>query len=408
MWKEKNVFITGIGGFAGAYLARHLVDAGAHVYGLVRRRADGSLPESIRAKGVQNAITFIEGNLEDISGLATALDIAQPDVVFHLAAQSYVPRSFTHPIETAQINSIGTNNLLEAVRRKEYDPVIVFAGSSEEYGLVFSSQEQFESARKKYGSIFPEPAAIPEVPIRETNPLRPMFPYAVSKVYGDFLMRNYYHTYGTRAIVSRAFNHEGAGRGIMFVTSVITNQVAKLAAGDLDRLTIGNVGAFRDWSHVLDVVRGYCLLAEEGQPGDVYNQGSMRTTSVLSYILFSLESAGMPVERIETFRNGKTVDAPTEKDTSDIFGVSFEKTRVDRLMLEGDLEFSLADEGIAVHSDGRRIPIVFDADRFRPAEVPILFADTTKIQRLGFRTTHSVGDIVRDQLNYFMDEKRRA
>ncbi|MBA7486602.1 GDP-mannose 4,6-dehydratase [subsurface metagenome] len=407
-WKDRSVLITGISGFAGSYLARYLIDEGAHIYGLVRRRADGAIPQNIAWKKIENGITFLEGNLEDISGLATALDTAQPDAIFHLAAQSFVPRSFSHPIETAQINSIGTNNLLEAVRRKDCDPTIVFAGSSEEYGLVFSSDEQYERVRAKYGTVYPEPVSIPEVPIRETNPLRPMSPYAVSKVCGDHLMRNYFYTYGTKAIVSRAFNHEGAGRGSMFVTSVVTNQVAKYAAGDIDHITIGNVNAFRDWSHVMDTIHGYCLIAEKGHPGDVYNQGSMRTTSVLSYILLSLENAGMPVDRIESISNGKTVEAPTEKDTSAAFGVPFEKTKVDRMLLEGEIEFNPGDQGIIAKSGERKIPILFDPERFRPAEVPILFADTTKIRRLGFSSTYSVEDIIRDQLNFYMDEKKRV
>jgi len=407
-WKDRSVLITGISGFAGSYLARYLIDEGAHIYGLVRRRADGAIPQNIAWKNIASGITFLEGNLEDISGLATALDATQPEVIFHLAAQSFVPRSFSHPIETAQINSIGTNNLLEAVRRKDCDPTIVFAGSSEEYGLVFSSAEQYEQAAMKYGMVYPEPVSIPEVPIKETNPLRPMSPYAVSKVYGDHLMRNYYYTYGTKAIVSRAFNHEGAGRGSMFVTSVVTNQVAKYAAGDIDHITIGNVNAFRDWSHVMDTVRGYCLIADAGHPGDVYNQGSMRTTSVLSYILLSLENAGMPINRIETIKNGKVVEAPTEKDTSAVFGVPFEKTRVDRMLLERAIEFDAADLGFIAWSGQKKIPILFDPERLRPAEVPILFADTTKIRRLGFSSTYSVEDIIRDQLNFYMDEKKRV
>lgn len=407
-WNEKNVLITGISGFAGSYLARHLLDEGANVYGLVRRRADGSIPKNIAEKGIAGGVKFLEGNLEDISGLASALDSAGPDVVFHLAAQSYVPRSFTHPVETAQINSIGTNYLLEAVRKKDCDPTIVFAGSSEEYGLVFSSAEHYARAEERYGAIFPPPVVLPEVPIRETNPLRPMSPYAVSKVYGDHLMRNYFYTYGTKSIVSRAFNHEGAGRGIMFVTSVVTNQVAKLVAGEVDQITIGNVNAFRDWSHVRDIVEGYCLLAEKGKPGEVYNQGSMRTTSVLSYILLGLEAAGMPVERIETFRGEKGVDDPTEGDTAEMFGVGFDKTKIDRMLLEGSISYTLADQGITAFCDGKKVGIAFDRARFRPAEVPILMADVTKLQDLGFVSTYSVGDIVRDQLNYFMDEKKRT
>ena len=94
-----------------------------------------------------------------------------------------------------------------------------------------------------------------------------MSPYAVSKVYGDYLMRNYYHSYGLETVVSRAFNHEGAGRGLMFVTSVITNQIMKLKLGETNKITIGNINAFRDWSHVLDIINGYMLLADEGKVG---------------------------------------------------------------------------------------------------------------------------------------------
>jgi len=328
-------------------------------------------------------------------------------VIFHLAAQSFVPRSFSHPIETSQINSLGTHNLLEAVRIKGVNPTIVFAGSSEEYGLVFNSEEHYSLMKEKYGKIFPEPE-IPEVPIKETNPLRPMSPYAVSKVYGDYLMRNYHYTYGLNTVVSRAFNHEGAGRGIMFVTSVVTNQVAELKSGNLDKITIGNVNAFRDWSHVMDIINGYCVLADKGQYGDVYNLGSMRTTSVLSYILLSLENAGMPVDRIESMNNNKVIDNPIDRDYSEFYGVAYEKTNVDKMLLEGSLEFLLEDKGIIAHCGEKRVPIEFNPERFRPSEVPILFADTTKVQELGFKATYSVEDIIRDQLNYFLDEKKRA
>ena len=172
------------------------------------------------------------------------------------------------------MNCIGTANLLDAVRIKDQNPKIVFAGSSEEYGLIISSPEQYQQAKKQYGTIFPEPSTIPETPIKETNPLRPMSPYAVSKVHGDYLMRNYYHSYGLNTVVSRAFNHEGAGRGLMFVTSVVTNQIMKLKFEEINKITIGNVNAFRDWSHVKDIVNGYMLLAENGNSGEVYNQGS--------------------------------------------------------------------------------------------------------------------------------------
>jgi len=284
---------------------------------------------------------------------------------------------------------------------------LFFAGSSEEYGLVISSKDQYKRALEKYGTVFPEPQMIPEVPISEANPLRPMSPYAVSKVYGDFLMRNYWHSYGIKTVVSRAFNHEGAGRGIMFVTSVATSQVMKLKLGETDSITIGNVNAFRDWSHVSDIADGYMLLAENGKYGEVYNQGSMRTNSVLSYLLISLAEAGYPVSKIETLKGDKVVEDPIASDTKEIFGISFEKTKVDDMMLRGNLEFTLEDGGIVAYADSKRIKIAFDPNRFRPAEVPILLSDTTKIENLGFNAKCSLKDVVNDQLNHYLSEMER-
>ena len=234
-----------------------------------------------------------------------------------------------------------------------------------------------------------------------------MSPYAVSKLYGDYLMRNYWHSYGIKTVVSRAFNHEGAGRGIMFVTSVATSQVMKLKFGESDSITIGNVNAFRDWSHVDDVINGYLLLAEKGRYGDVYNQGSMRTNSVLSYLLMSLEEAGYTVNRIETFKGNKTIDNPADPNRSEIFGIRFEKTRVDDTMLRGELEYNALDGGVVAQTNKGDVRIAFDPERFRPAEVPILLSDTKKIESLGFKVEHSVRDIIRDQLNYYLSERDR-
>ena len=404
--KNKNVFITGISGFVGSNMAKHLLNEGANVFGLVRRRADGSIPQNLKHLGIENEVALIEGDVRDISGVAFALDQSKPDVVFHLAAQSFIPRSFCSPNETMEINCLGTANLLEAIRNKGLDAAIVFAGSSEEYGLVIFSDSQYQQIREKYGTIFPEPTDIPELPITETNPLRPMSPYAVSKVYADYLMRNYHTCYGLKTIVSRGFNQEGAGRGSMFVTSFVTRQVMQLKRGEIDRIHIGNVNAFRDWSHVSDILNGYCLLAEKGRYGDVYNQGSQRTNSVLSYILLSLECAGYAVNRIETCDGRKAVDNPNELDNSKMFGLRFEKTKVDKLMLEGQLEFSLLDRGITAITDKGKITIEFDEERFRLAEVPILLTMTAKIEELGFKTQRSLKDIINDQLNYFLDPAR--
>ncbi len=184
-WNDKNVLITGVGGFAGSYLAEELLRNGANVFGLIRRRADGTKAKNMIDHGIENDVKTVEGDLTDITSLANALDKSEPDYIFHLAAQSFVPCSFENSQETQMINCMGTANLLDASRIKDSETKIVFAGSSEEYGLVISSEEQYKNAKKEYGTIFPEPVTIPEVPIKETNPLRPMSPYAVSKVYGD-------------------------------------------------------------------------------------------------------------------------------------------------------------------------------------------------------------------------------
>lgn len=404
--KNRNVLITGISGFVGSHMAKYLLNEGVNVFGLDRRRADGNIPQNIKQLGIEKEIGLLEGDVRDVSSIASALDLSKPDIVFHFAAQSFIPRSFSCPGETMEINCVGTSNLLEAIRSKGLDPVIVFAGSSEEYGLAFVSDSQYQRALKKYGTIFPEPTGIPELPITETNPLRPMSPYAVSKVYADYLMRNYHACYGLKAVVSRGFNHEGAGRGKMFVTSAITQQVMLLKRGEIDKLVIGNVNAFRDWSHVSDIIKGYCLLAEKGTYGDVYNQGSQRTNSVLSYILLSLECAGYSIAKIQTFRGKKTVETPTRPDRSKMFGLTFEKTVVDRMLLEGELEFQAADGGIIAFTDKGKVPIEFDRERFRPAEVPILLASTAKIRKLGFQAKHTLKDIINDQLNYYLDPSR--
>jgi GDPmannose 4,6-dehydratase len=404
---DKNILITGISGFVGSRMASVLVDRGANVFGMLRRRADGKTPHNMKRLNLGNEVRLVEGDLESISSIGSAITASEPDIIFHLAAQSFVPRSFVDPNETMLCNCWGTSNLLEAVRIKEVDPVVVFAGSSEEYGMVLSSEEQYKKALEKYGTLFPAPMQMPEVPIAETNPLRPMSPYAVSKVYGDFLMRNYWYSYGVKTIISRAFNHEGAGRGNMFVTSVATAQVMKLKFGEQEAITIGNVNAFRDWSHVDDVINGYLLLTEKGKYGDVYNQGSMRTNSVMSYLLMSLEEAGYPVSKIETFKGDKVVAQPNEPDNSSIFGLDFEKTKVDGMMLRGELEFTAKDGGVKAQTANNEIKIVFNPERFRPAEVPILLSDTKKIEALGFKKEHTVRDIIRDQLDHYLAETER-
>jgi GDPmannose 4,6-dehydratase len=405
---ESSVLVTGCSGFVGTYLIRRLTELGANVFGLDRWKAD---PASFALRDLSDAPGSFEcltGNLLDMASLANIVDRTQPDYVVHLAAQSYVPESFSNPVYTIDTNVVGTANLLEVLRRKQSNARIVFAGSSEEYGLVFFSDSQLARIKDKYGAIFPEPVKLPELPISETNPLRPMSPYAVSKIAGDYLMRNYYHSFGIETIVSRAFNHEGAGRGSQFVTSVIAKQIMRLVYGETTEIVIGDVSAFRDWSHVSDIVDGYLLLALKGKPGEVYNQGSQRTNSVLSYILLALKAANWNPLSLSSASGGVKIKDPINLETSSHFGIEFETTAVDRKLLEEQIQFGLEDKGILIKTDNGEVNVRFDPSRFRPSDVPILLSSTRKIREIGFSIEHSVLDIVRDQLNFYLDAARRA
>jgi GDP-D-mannose dehydratase len=408
-WSGKRVLITGISGFVGPYLAHELLEQGADVYGMLRTRADRALSRGLSDRDLSASVHFREADLEELSGLFRLVHEVQPDVVFHLAAQSSVKASFDNPLLSAYANSLGTTNLLEAIRLRAPGAILLFAGSSEQYGLVLLNQDHYERMRKKYGGIFPAPERLPELPVRETNPLRPMSPYAASKVHGDYMVRTYACAFGLRGIVSRAFNHEGGGRGIVFVTSQIASQVVRLAMHEIDAITLGDVNSFRDWSHVRDIVRGYLILAEHGTAGDVYNLGARRTNSVLSYLLLGLEEAGWIVRGLRTVRGTKSVDGPADLRRISLWGVEFDGTRVDELMLTEGLTFNLDDEGLLIGTSRGDVRLTFDAQRVRPSDLPILLCDASRGEALGFRSSTSLRDIVRDQLNYFsVPEHRRG
>jgi GDPmannose 4,6-dehydratase len=406
-WKEKRVFITGISGFVGSHLAESLMREGAQVFGFAERRATGIYPSNIRHLLPDANLTLIEGDIVDIAGVAHALRESEPEVVFHLAAQSYIPRSFTHPSETHESNSTGVLNLVESIRQLDLDPVTVFAGSSEEYGLVISSDAQHNRLLEKYGTVYPEPKQIPELPISEKNPLRPLSPYALTKVYGEYLFRLYFQAYGLKNVMSRGFNHEGPRRGKNFVTSVITSKVMELKTSGANRIQIGNVNAFRDWSHVDDIIEGYCLLARRGAPGEVYNQGSERTHSVLTFLLLALKNAGYGIEKISTLSNSVSVEDPTQEIKGKFYGKEFLTTKIDRMMLEEEVSIKVQDEGIAVKTDKGAVAIKLDPKRFRPLDVPILMCNAEKAKSLGFKTDHSLEDVIISQLDFYMSDRNR-
>jgi len=274
-WKERRVLVTGISGFAGSHLAERLLELGAEVIGLVRRH---SVPEYRNLSHFIDRVELFEGNLTDLGSLLTLLKKEQPDTIFHLGAQSFVPTSFRAPLETYDTNVLGTANLFEAIRQ---------ADSSVEAIQVACSSEE-------YGRVLPE-----ELPIRETNPLRPQSPYGASKVAVEYLSLTHAQCYGTPMVVTRAFNHTGPRRGIQFVSSVITRQIARLKKGMTKKVVIGNPVAIRDFSDVRDIVDGYMLAAEKGKRGEPYNLGHGRGVSIQDLVRITAAVVGITEVNIE-------------------------------------------------------------------------------------------------------------
>ena len=242
-----RALITGITGFAGSHLADYLLadHPDVEVYGIYRWRSRRDNIEHLDER-----LTLLEADLRDYTSLHHLLNEVRPDYIFHLAAQSFVPSSWRAPGETLTTNIAGQTNLFEAVRALDLDPTIQIACSSEEYGLVLPD----------------------EVPIRETNPLRPLSPYAVSKIGQDFLGYQYFQSYGLKVLRTRGFNHTGPRRGSVFVASNFSRQVAAIEAGIQDPvIRVGNLDAVRDFTDVRDMVRAYWLAVTRGRPGEVYN-----------------------------------------------------------------------------------------------------------------------------------------
>jgi len=405
---SKNILITGITGFVGPHLARSYIEDGDTVYGLVRRRSDGDISRGIRDLGIDGQVAKIEGDVDELASILMAFDEAEPDIVFHLAAQSFVQRSFSNPIETMDVNCAGTANVLEAMRLKAGEKTrLIFAGSSEEYGFVSISKEQVKSFEEKHCSVFPPPEVLPELPIKETNPLRPMSPYAVTKVCGEHMVREYASGYGLNNVVSRGFNHEGARRGSYFVTSVVARQVASIIAGERGAIKIGNVSTFRDWTHVQDTVSGYKLLGGKAKRGEIYNIGSERMNSVLGYILLCVSMTGRDIREIATISGSKRVKEPAEERKITKYGKKWECLKIEEMMLNDEISFEERDRGLRIVTDTGEIRVNFDRTKFRPTDVPYLLSDTKKIRELGFKVTRTLSDIANEQLNYYIDAGHR-
>lgn len=269
-----NILITGITGFAGSHLAEHILKnhPDDKIFGIVRWR---SRMDNI--VHIQDKITMIEADLKDPVSLQKCLAEVRPHWIFHLAAQSFVPTSWVCPAETFAINAMGQINLFEAVLNLKLSPRIQIAGSSEEYGFVNPD----------------------EVPMKELNPLRPLSPYAVSKVAQDLLAYQYFKSYGLETVRTRGFNHTGPRRGDVFICSNFAKQIVEIEKEVRKPVIyVGNLEAQRDFTDVRDMVKAYWLSLEKGESGDVYNIGSGKTYRMQEIldILLSLSKASVTVE----------------------------------------------------------------------------------------------------------------
>lgn len=248
----KTAVVTGVTGQDGSYLAEFLLEKGYRVVGMVRRSSTETFE---RIEHLRDKIELMEADLLDQASLIRVLEQSEPDEVYNLAAQSFVPTSFIQPVLTADFTAIGVVRLLEALR--VVNPKIRFyqASSSEMFGKV------------------------KETPQNEETPFHPRSPYGVAKVYGHYITLNYRESYGMHASSGILFNHESPRRGLLFVTRKITDAVARIKAGKLDKLRLGNTDAKRDWGFAGDYVRGMWMMLQQDEPGD-YVLGTGETHTV--------------------------------------------------------------------------------------------------------------------------------
>ncbi|OGG26650.1 GDP-mannose 4,6-dehydratase [Candidatus Gottesmanbacteria bacterium RIFCSPLOWO2_01_FULL_39_12b] len=270
---NKKALITGITGFAGSHLAELLLSEKVEVHGIQRWRSKSDNIDDFKEK-----IHFHEADLLDAHSLYKVIDEVRPSFIFHLAAQSYVQSSWASPANTLEVNIIGTVHLFEAVRKSELNIPIQIACSSEEYGKVLPD----------------------ELPIRETNPLRPLSPYAVSKIAMDYLGYQYYRSYGMKIIRTRGFNHTGPRRGDVFAESTFAKQIAEIEKGKKEPVVhVGNLEAKRDYTDVRDMVKAYYLSVQKCQAGEVYNIATGSAWKIGDVLDFMLSLSKKKIKIIE-------------------------------------------------------------------------------------------------------------
>ena len=261
----KRALITGITGQDGSYLADHLLDLGYEVFGMVRRSSTETLG---RVAHLHGRVEFLQADLLDQASLDKAVEDARPDEIYNLAAQSFVPTSWSQPSLTGEFTGLGVLRLLESVRKAAPAARFYQASSSEMFGKVR------------------------EVPQNELTPFHPRSPYAVAKTFGHHITVNYRESYGLYAVSGILFNHESPRRGREFVTRKISDGVARIKLGLEKELRLGNLDAQRDWGYAGDYVRAMHLMLQQDEPGD-YVIATGRTHSVRDFLEIAFGHVGL-------------------------------------------------------------------------------------------------------------------
>jgi GDP-4-dehydro-6-deoxy-D-mannose reductase len=316
----EKILITGITGFVGSHLVDYLLEnEDVKIYGTAKIRSSlENLTHNL------DKIKLIECNILDSHNVEETIKDLQPDKIFHLAAQSFVPTSWRSPNDTLSTNILGQSNLFESVRKFSKHTKVLIAGSSEEYGLV----------------------APHEVPITESQPLRPLSPYAVSKVAQDVMAYQYVKSYDLHIIRTRAFNHSGPRRPSFFVDSSFARQIVEIKLGLKEPvLKHGNLEAARDFTHVKDMTHAYALAINKCVPGEVYNVCRGEETKIQDVLNKLISIANIDIKTVQ------------------------------------------------------------DPERMRPSDVPILLGDSTKFRNLtGWQPKYGIEEILQDTYDYWLEK----
>lgn len=264
-----RALITGVTGQDGSYLAELLLEQGYEVFGMVRRASTENFE---RIEHIKDKIKLVQGDLLDQLSLISLVEEARPQEIYNLAAQSFVPTSWSQPVLTGEFDAIGVTRLLEAIRL--IDKKIKFYQAS--------SSEMFGKAQ--------------EVPQTERTAFYPRSPYGVAKVYGHFITVNYRESYGIHASSGILFNHESPRRGLEFVTRKITDGVARIKLGFADALYLGNLDAKRDWGFAGDYVRAMWLMLQQDDP-DNYVISSDENHSVRDFARIAFSRVDLDYEK---------------------------------------------------------------------------------------------------------------